>query len=421
MRKALLILSIMVTASLFNTTVFASVNDDQVTSQKIREADGTSGQNTNSGSGVKTGHIQDGAVTTSKIANGAVTASKLGVVCSDGQYMQFTLLGGWGCSVGTPGPAGPQGQKGDTGATGSQGPEGAIGVAGPQGPAGPMTLLGNVRIVHKGTADGTYTFNTVSAALASITDNNANNPYTVYVMPGIYEDSFGTIDYVSIKGSGKEVTKITSSVSGGWTATVSINSANSPINGLTIENANPSMSVALADWGGSPVTDSAIVANGEPAYAVILGCSLYTFKRSEITAIGVSTANALQTICNPAPSGISLIEHTKVHAQSGGNAAGYQINNDGRVDIIDSAFSVLGASSEWTLAMRVFGTGTVVRAVNSTFSNGGGGGSSIGVWSQGTLMASNSRIEGPFGNGWGLITVKLFNCFDGDFNQIPNQ
>jgi len=72
-----MILSIMAVASLFNTEVFASVNDDQVTSQKIKESDGTSGQDTNSGSGVKTGHIQDGAVTTSKIADGSVTDAKI--------------------------------------------------------------------------------------------------------------------------------------------------------------------------------------------------------------------------------------------------------------------------------------------------------------------------------------------------------
>ena len=78
MRKALLVLSIMVAALLFSTIAFASVNDDQVTSQKIKEADGTSGQNTNSGSGVKTGHIQDSAVITDKIANGAVTDVKIG-------------------------------------------------------------------------------------------------------------------------------------------------------------------------------------------------------------------------------------------------------------------------------------------------------------------------------------------------------
>ncbi|MBI5639840.1 MAG: hypothetical protein HZA17_05380 [Nitrospirae bacterium] len=44
------------------TQIFASVSNDQVQSQHIREADGTSGQNTNSGAGVKTGHVQDGAI-----------------------------------------------------------------------------------------------------------------------------------------------------------------------------------------------------------------------------------------------------------------------------------------------------------------------------------------------------------------------
>ena len=41
--------------------------DNAVTSAKIAEADGASGQDTNTGSGVKTGHIQDGAVTNAKI------------------------------------------------------------------------------------------------------------------------------------------------------------------------------------------------------------------------------------------------------------------------------------------------------------------------------------------------------------------
>lgn len=48
-----------------------------VSSAKIREADGTTGQNVNRGGGIKTTHIQKGAVTVDKIANGAVTENKL--------------------------------------------------------------------------------------------------------------------------------------------------------------------------------------------------------------------------------------------------------------------------------------------------------------------------------------------------------
>ena len=54
---------------------------------------GTSVQNTNAGSGVKTGQIQNSAVTTSKIADGAITPGKIGfysnviiVATSGGDY-----------------------------------------------------------------------------------------------------------------------------------------------------------------------------------------------------------------------------------------------------------------------------------------------------------------------------------------------
>jgi hypothetical protein len=51
------------------------IGNDSVTSAKIAEADGTSSQLTDSGSGVKTGHIQDEAVTEAKLA--AALAAKL--------------------------------------------------------------------------------------------------------------------------------------------------------------------------------------------------------------------------------------------------------------------------------------------------------------------------------------------------------
>jgi hypothetical protein len=62
-----------------------SVAADEVISANIKEADGTSGQNTNSGSGIKTGHIQNAAVTTSKIKAKAVTTGKIadGAVTDD--------------------------------------------------------------------------------------------------------------------------------------------------------------------------------------------------------------------------------------------------------------------------------------------------------------------------------------------------
>jgi len=50
--------------------------DDAVESKKLKVADGTSGQDTSTGSGVKTNHIQDDAITNSKIADESVTTVK---------------------------------------------------------------------------------------------------------------------------------------------------------------------------------------------------------------------------------------------------------------------------------------------------------------------------------------------------------
>ncbi|HWR97102.1 MAG TPA: hypothetical protein VN317_01635 [Candidatus Methanoperedens sp.] len=237
-------------APIFCLNAAASVNDDQVTSQKIKEADGTTGQNTNSGSGVKTNHIQDSAVTTTKIAdgaisaqkllNGSVIAAKLGIVCPDGQYLRYSVVGGWECNVGTPGPEGPQGVAGPPGPVGTQGPQGAPGpqgpvgpegpqgaagpqgptgaqgdpgVQGPQGPAGPMPHYANVVVVAKSGGD----FTDPITAVNSITDSSVNNPYLVMIMPGVYDLIDGQLamkQFVDIEGSGEGITTITKSVGG---------------------------------------------------------------------------------------------------------------------------------------------------------------------------------------------------------------
>jgi hypothetical protein len=51
--------------------------DDAIQSAMIADADGTSSQNTSTGRGVKTGHLQNNAVSTAKVADNAVTTAKI--------------------------------------------------------------------------------------------------------------------------------------------------------------------------------------------------------------------------------------------------------------------------------------------------------------------------------------------------------
>jgi hypothetical protein len=64
---------------------------DTIRSRDIREADGTTGQNTSIGSGVKTDHIQNGAVTNAKLAANAVESVHIAV--ADGTSGQATGSG----------------------------------------------------------------------------------------------------------------------------------------------------------------------------------------------------------------------------------------------------------------------------------------------------------------------------------------
>ena len=66
-----------VTAGNINNGVRQFAGDDSVTSAMIAEADGTTQQDTNSGTGVKTDHIQDRAVTGDKIADDTIPEAKL--------------------------------------------------------------------------------------------------------------------------------------------------------------------------------------------------------------------------------------------------------------------------------------------------------------------------------------------------------
>lgn len=189
-----------VMASLFNVMAFATP-DDSILSQHIKEADGTSGQNTNSGSGVKTDHIQNGAVTDAKIS-GTISTSKLNVGTVSGTVA-----------------AGNHNHDTDY-----------------------QKKYANIVIVAKSGGDFT---NPVSA-VNSINNASASNPYLVKVMPGVYSLGGGSLQmkqYVDLEGSGPENTVITSSNNAGNECTVGtvMMANNMSIRNIKIVNTAPNL------------------------------------------------------------------------------------------------------------------------------------------------------------------------------------
>jgi hypothetical protein len=107
----------------------------------------------------------------------------------------------------------------------------------------------NVIVVAKSGGD----FNTISAALSSITDNSAANRYLIYVAPGTYTETVTMKEYVDIEGAGELMTKITQVGSaGGDTGTV-VGASNAELRFLTVENTGgDSFAIAIHSDSTSP-------------------------------------------------------------------------------------------------------------------------------------------------------------------------
>jgi len=172
---------------------WASVLDDEVMSQHIREADGTSGQDTNTGSGIKTNHIQNGAVTSQKLGNNAVTTGKIQNSAITPPKIRANAIY-----------------------------------------AAHIAFYRNVIIVAPVGGD----FTSPVDAMNSIVDASETNPYLVKIMPGVYDIGGASVQmqpYVDIEGSGENVTKIKGNV-GVETAGVVNASSDAELRLFTVEN-----------------------------------------------------------------------------------------------------------------------------------------------------------------------------------------
>jgi hypothetical protein len=168
----------------FASNAFA-VKTDNVHSTNIKEADGTSGQDTNSGDGVKTGHIQDDTVTDAKISD-----VSMGKVTGLAEAIEAI-------------PAGP------VGPAGPEGPVGPAGPVGPQGPEGPAAVYGNMTVVALSGGEYANPVDAVADLAIWCGTPSADNPCLIEIKPGVYNTGILGLALpanVDVKGSGERST-----------------------------------------------------------------------------------------------------------------------------------------------------------------------------------------------------------------------
>ena len=386
MRKVFVILSIAI-AALLSTSVFANVNDDQVTSQKIREADGTSGQDTNTGGGVKTGHIQDGAVTDAKIG-GVIKVDKL------------------------------------------------------------ATYVG-MKIVHAGPVNGVDTFNTINDALNAIATPDQQT--VIKIMPGTYSAPDLSIANVIFEGSGRENTVLQGSASGGGGSKPAV------FRGLTIDNIDSYASITL---------DNAVCISGmilryegvvNPSEAIHIKDSVAGWVESRArTNIVNSVIDSISiyghadirnsiinrfAILNGESYKDSMITDTVVGVGAAPGTSGYAIGifnwgaSSGQTTLVNVrtmnvktglsvssgvAVSVRGSNFEGTQFGVETGGSSIISLKDCTVKSTE---HAIMINPNGftpTVHVTNSQLIGTPVYNTTPVNVRLFNCYDGNINAIPN-
>lgn len=269
--KISLALAVLFLYSIFATAAFA-LSDDKVLSGNIKEADGTTGQNTNTGSGVKTGHIQDGAITTRKIADGAVTGNKV----ADGSVSAGKIADGAVTDAKIAGPISASkissvGLNADT-VDGKHAADLAPAVhthSQSQVTGLEAALAGKADVTHNHDALYQQKYGKVAVVaqtggdytnpLTAMNDlatwcgtPSATNPCLLKLMPGIYDIGSNTVQmqpFVDIEGSGENVTKVK-----GNSGALLSGANNASLRFLTVESENGGLySAAIMNNMASPV------------------------------------------------------------------------------------------------------------------------------------------------------------------------
>ncbi|TVR21455.1 MAG: hypothetical protein EA389_14980, partial [Ilumatobacter sp.] len=260
-------------------------------------------------------------------------------------------------------------------ATGPQGPAGPAGPAGPQGPAGAdgadganaFTPARVVQVAVNGTPDGTNgAFDSVQAAVDSITDASPTDRYLVKIGPGTFDGRVSVTSHVHLEGSGVGVTTLTSPSTSASTSptpatsTVFVgNGTDVGIRGMTVFNTggtNNGRAIGVIGSTQVTISDARAVSTGSSVgFAVAMEGSEVDLSRVRVAAtggnasVGVASVASLPTLRDVTidstanvSTGISLVDGSIMIARSlrvvaGGGSNSYGLLNRNSDATIESS------------------------------------------------------------------------------------
>lgn len=422
--KITLLLVVIFVFSLFTANTFAApLADDKVLSQHIKEADGTSGQDTNSGSGIKTGHIQDGAVTDAKIT-GPISGSKLGAhshsgnditsgtvaearidtaIARDNEIMP-TVLANDGDSSGLDADL-LDGQHASAFASSTHNHDAMY-----------QKKYAKVAVVAQSGGDYTDPVTAMNNLSTWCGTPSATNPCLLKIMPGVYNIGTNRLQmqqYVDIEGSGENTTKITGNIDGFGVVS---GASNAEIRFLTIESKQTGgyFGLAISNTGASPkITNVTAIASGGnyTNYGIINGGNSAPIIMNATIIVSGAPYDAygiLNTGTSPSP----IITNVTVNVSGGWNDRYvYGIYNvqEARATIRNVTVT---ASSPRGLSMGIRNEGNPITKIDQSVITG-----QYAVYNStgATTYIGYTRLDNPVYNG-GIL--KCIGVYDSNYDSI---
>lgn len=228
-------------------------------------------------------------------------------------------------------------------------------------------------------------FTTIQAAIDSISDASASNPYLIRVGPGVYSGAITLQQWVSVEGSGEGTTRIHGAIGGG--AAVVSQPDNTELRNLTVELTNSDFSVGYAIH----------VTSGSP-------------RIRNVTVTGTGTTMELVYADGASP----VLTHTTITLSgTGGFATGFHSFAGGPVTLTDCTISVSGADTSVARGAFAYGGGTLVLKNCVISSNG----YSIASQNAAVLKAVQCQLTGTIDVSAGGFLTKL-QCYDANLNPL---
>jgi len=237
-------------------------------------------------------------------------------------------------------------------------------------------------------------FTTITDALNSINNNDEDNPYLIYVAPGVYTETVTMKPYVDIEGAGEQATKITFTGSESANTGTVVGASHTELRFLSVENTGGAYcAVGIFNWSTNlRMTHVTVTATGtDHNFGVYSGYSSPTLTNMTITVSGGTNQNAGIYNASATPT------ITDVRVTVTGGAYANAIINGSSSPVMTDVTAIASGGTIYNIGVNNYGGSPTMMNVTAT---GSGGSYTYGVQNYDSSPTMTNVTASASGEGY---------------------